>query len=95
MTVTDAMTVWKFPFSIEDDFIVQMPIGARVIHVEVQHGQPCLWAVVNPRAQLVDRWFYLLGTGHPFAVEIACRHVGSFLMAGGDLVWHVFEPEGA
>lgn len=98
-----AMTVWKFPFDIEDDIGVEMPRGARVLHVDAQFGRPCLWALVAPAAPKEVRRFRLAGTGHPLPpldrVIFDWIHVGSFQMAGGQLVWHLFEvsppPKGA
>ena len=32
-------TVFKYPFPIEDRFEISLPNGARILHVESQHGR--------------------------------------------------------
>lgn len=82
-------TIWKFPIPIQDEFTIAMPKGAELLHVEVQHGQPCVWARVDPDLGHEDRALKLRGTGHP--VDPECRHVGSFLLHEGALVFHLFD----
>lgn len=86
-------TVWKFPFDVTDDISIEMPAGAEVLHVEAQAGQPCIWALVDPAAKKVERRFRLAGTGHPIAIRPRSQfdHVGSFFMAAGALVFHLFD----
>ena len=67
-----------------------MPAGAEILHVEVQHGVPCLWALVETDRELVQRAFRIFGTGHRIDVPVR-KHVASFLMHDGSLVWHLFE----
>jgi hypothetical protein len=87
--------IWKFPFQITDEFTLQMPQGARVLHVDMQHDIPCLWALVDATRPKTSRSFRVVGTGNPFRDALNLRHVGTFQMMGGGLVWHVFEPTSA
>jgi hypothetical protein len=73
-----------------DTSVVSMPEGARILHVDVQDNRPYIWALVDPTLRHVGRKFAVVGTGQQFdATDVV--HVGTFLMYGGDLVWHVFE----
>ena len=83
-------TVYKYPFEIQDTVKLALPAAAQILHVETQRGVPCLWALVDTGHVLEERIFYIYGTGHPIE-RAGLRHVGSFLMASGALVWHVFE----
>jgi len=83
-------TIWKFPFEVTDTLRLSMPDGASIIHVGVQKGQPCIWAIVDPEAYVVPFTFYLRGTGHSLTGEEGV-HIGSFQMYQGDLVFHLFE----
>lgn len=91
-------SVWKFPIEVTDEFTIEMPKGARVLHVDVQrvsetnaqYEQPCLWALIDPDAEREQRTFYVHGTGHTFPVGRV--HLGSFLLYGGSFVGHLFEP---
>lgn len=39
------MTIWKFPFEIDDVVLIEMPHDPQILSVQVQHGQPCIWAL--------------------------------------------------
>ena len=82
-------TVWKFPIPIADDFVLKMPRDAEILFVGNQGDQACLWARVVPDRRVEDRRFYLRGTGHP--IDLDCKHVGSFMLYAGNLVFHIFE----
>lgn len=81
--------VWKFVIA-DPETPVRMPEGAEVLHVAEQHGQVCLWALVDPAAMPMDRRFVIVGTGHPLP-EHRGRFIGTVLLAGGGLVFHVWE----
>ncbi len=83
-------TIWKFPFDIAGDFELEMPDGARILAVQSQTGIPCLWAACDPAAPKVKRRFRLAGTGHQTTFD-GLEHVGTFQMADGALVWHLFD----
>lgn len=92
--------VWKFTFEVEGYFERELPADARIINVAVQADQPCFWALVNPQAPTRQRRFYLLGTGHEMYVggpgDVADSpadliHLGSFMLADGAFVGHLFE----
>lgn len=85
------MTIWKFPFPIHDRLALEMPTGARILAVQMQGTAPCLWALVDPDAKPQSRFFYIFGTGHPVPDKKIGAFVGTFQMAGGALVWHLFE----
>lgn len=72
-------TVWKYPFSLlQDEFRLEMPKGARVLHVDIQgigggtgHPQPCMWVEVDlnnaaDESTYETKTFRIVGTGHPF-----------------------------
>ena len=84
------MTIWKFPFGIREEFDIGMPEGAKILHVELQGGEPHMWALVNPLSRREMRRFYVFGTGHTIH-EKAGAHIGTLVFPGVDLVFHVFE----
>ncbi len=82
-------TIWKFVLEVTDEQEINMPVCAKVIHVGVQGGLDlCIWAIVDPTADLAPRRFLIFGTGNPMPVRpgnyLGTAHVGQF-------VWHVFE----
>jgi len=85
------MTIWKFPFAVADEFQVQMPAGSQVLSVQVQNGQPCMWAKVYEDAPFVTRRFRVYGTGHGIPEALPLDFVGTFQVQDGLLVFHLFE----
>jgi len=87
------LKVYKYQASIDDHFQIILPVGAQILHVEAQLHVPVLWALVNPDEKNMEtRHFRLAGTGHPIDEQPeTLKHITTFLMAGGGLVWHVFE----
>jgi len=84
--------VYKYPLDIQDEVVVMMPKGARVLSVQVQNGRPCLWAAVDPnKMTLEERWFRIAGTGYPVEDSIIENYIGTVQMYEGKLVFHVFE----
>lgn len=82
--------VWKYPLRVTDHIDVPMPKDALPLFVAVQHGSPMLWCRVQPDAPMVVRRFRIAGTGHTLDDTVE-HYVGSFMLAGGGLVFHVFE----
>lgn len=83
-------TVWKYNLKADVNEI-EMPIGARLLHADSQFGAPVLWALVDPQAKRTTRRVLFTGTGVTFPDEQAGAHVASFLMSGGQYVFHVFD----
>lgn len=59
--------IWKFPIDLTTRQAVPMPAGAKILHVAVQRGQLCLWALCNPFVEPQPRVILVFGTGHPIA----------------------------
>ena len=81
-------TVWKFAIPILDEFEIAMPRDAEPLFVGTQNDEPQLWARVVPERASEPRKFKLRGTGHP--VDMDCEYIGSFMLHGGTLVFHLF-----
>jgi hypothetical protein len=85
-----AKTVWKFPLSITDHQSIMLPVGARILSVQFQGDQLCLWALVDLDERLVRRRTILIyGTGNPIDSEIEMQYIDS--VQDVQLVWHIFE----
>lgn len=88
--------IWKF-------YLVpgcsnQMPKGAVVTAVGPQGDDVCLWAMVDPRAPMEERWFSQYGTGQPIVESDNLKYVGSCQWERNEgnrptewAVMHVFE----
>lgn len=85
------MQIWKFPLKADDEQIVRMPKGARLLSLQIQKGIPCLWASVHTRIEEINRKVYTFGTGQDTAfITEQLDFVGTYQQFNGDLVLHVF-----
>lgn len=84
--------IWKYALAIIDNVAIDMPTGARVLHVGVQMDMAFLWVLVDPNAPIERRMFKVVGTGHRHEGMDAWHYIGTFPMFGGGLIWHVFDP---
>jgi len=88
--------IWKFEIETMTRNVVEMPIGAKILTVQLQLGTPCIWALVNPKAPLADRVIEVFGTGLPieYATGVSREYIGTYQLMDGALVLHVFEYTG-
>lgn len=82
--------IWKFPFTVTDSIRISMPIDAEILAVQTQSNQPCIWALVNAEHKKEDRYFQVIGTGHPIESDPG-KYIGTFQLHNGGLVFHLFE----
>jgi hypothetical protein len=81
------MNIYKYKL---DKDIVEMPNGARILHVGIQSGDLYAWALVNPEAVKIPT-LRVIGTGHPIPdSEHLDVFMGTHLLYDGSLVLHVF-----
>lgn len=85
------LTIWKYELQVTDKQVIKIPEGVQYLCVQVQNGVPCLWAIVDPTAELRDRRIETYGTGHPIAIHGKRKYLGSYQLKEGALVFHVFE----
>jgi len=83
--------VYKYSFKVDDIISLPIPIDARILTVNMQGSNPCIWALVDPNDVVYkNRKFLLYGTGH--AIERNdLSYIGTFQMFNGDLIFHLFE----
>ena len=84
-------SVWKYTVPVADTFSIETRRGAKILSVAVQGDEVCIWAEVNPTAPVEERRFRMCGTGHPIPEDEDRRFVGTVLLRGGSLVFHLFE----
>ena len=82
--------IYKYPIKITDYQVIEMPINSNILTVQMQKETPCIWAIVDPDNKPELRHIRIVGTGHPIN-NTMINYIGTFQMASGILVWHVFE----
>ena len=88
------MRIWKWDLRIDDLQIVDMPLGAQLLTVQTQGGQPRLWAWCDESAPIRPRRIAMYGTGCPIN-EHPGIYIATFQIESGELVFHAFEEVGA
>ena len=82
--------IWKFTID-EPLSKIEMPVGGKVLCVQVQHSTPCLWVEIEVGASKETRFFVVYGTGHEMSGATNEQYIGTFQMDGGASVFHVYE----
>lgn len=83
------MIIWKWTLEITDRQELHMPVGAKLLTVQMQHGKPCIWALCDENHERALRTIAIYGTGNPMP-ENPGEYVGTFQVDSGLLVFHVF-----
>lgn len=85
--------IWKCKLDITDQQQIRLPADAQILCVQMQRGQPCLWAMVNTdESEFAARHIRIIGTGNPIDKQMTNEiYIGTFQQFAGALVWHVFE----
>ena len=83
-------TIWKYTMN-GHKAVFHMPEGAEFLDLQVQHGNPTMWFVVDDTKPLEDRTFQFFGTGHELPENI----LEDFMFCGTfqieSFVFHTFE----
>ena len=85
--------ILRYTLTTTSDNTIEMPIGAKILSVQAQKGEICIWALEeDARAtDFVSRRFRVFGTGHTIAGGNALTYLGTVQLLEGRLVLHVFE----
>jgi len=83
------MVIWKWPLEMIDHQILEMPIGAKILDVQMQGETCCLWAMCDPYAAKENRSFTIRGTGQTMP-DNPGKYIATFQYSY-TLVFHIFE----
>lgn len=78
--------IHKYPLEVTRYQSVEMPHGAKLVHIDLQGDRICVWAEGNSELPKVRRSFEIYGTGEP--IETFARHLKTVLL--GQFVWHTY-----
>lgn len=76
--------VWKYPIGT----VIEVPIGASIIHFGTQHNHPMIWAECDPMGPKAPRRFEQILTGMEIPKDGV--HIGSVVNPSG-FVYHIYE----
>jgi hypothetical protein len=73
-------------------FTLDLPKGAQILSVRLQHNLPQIWALVDLDKPVERRYFIVVETGEPLALPVSwVKFLGTLLLEGGHYVLHLFE----
>lgn len=81
--------VYKYELLHVGEQTIAMPREAEILCVQVQHGRPCIWALVDPGSISGYLNVTIVGTGHNVYHDIG-KYLGTFQIDSGNLIFHVF-----
>ena len=81
-------TIWKYGLIIDDSQTIKIPIGFKILSCKIQHGELCLWCLVQPDNMIGELNIDIYGTGLP----LPRRNLGTYIdsVVDGSKVWHVY-----
>ncbi len=85
------MTIYKYPVPFRSNLILELPVSAELLTVQMQGDNPVVWVKLrqlSPEA-MVERKFKWYATGESFP-EIREQYIGTVQTPNG-LVFHLFE----
>ncbi len=85
------MKIWKWTLQLIDLQTIKMPIGAKMLTVQIQYGNPQLWALCDPEEPTEGRHIAIYGTGNPVPDIVGQQYIATFQLCNGELIFHVFE----
>jgi len=88
--------IFKYPLRAQDIQAVIMPLGSKILSIGTQfvEGSEALfvWAMVDPVEESMEsKDIRIVGTGHIIMDPDEWSFIGTAMMMGGRLVWHIFE----
>lgn len=86
------LTVYKYSLPSDDYFQIELPGDAKILTMQTQHGNPQIWALLDPSKPPQSRYFRLAGTGHPISeVQEDLKYIDTCQVLNGKLIFHLFE----
>lgn len=85
------LTIWRVTLDLIDSQIISVPNGAEFLTAQVQLGALSAWFRCDPGKASSNRVIWICGTGHHAPDPDESRYLATVQMAGGTLVWHIFE----
>ena len=78
--------IYKYTLDRSVRCVLDMPMDSRVLCVQMQGGEICLWAEVDPAFAKFERVYCVIGTGRECPVG---NYIGTVQENG--FVWHIYE----
>ena len=82
--------IWKYHLpDYPGEVDIEMPSDSKILDIQVQHGKPVMWVMVETASHPINRNFKVYASGEQ-VFEDAGDYKGTWQTVFG-LVWHLFE----
>lgn len=89
MTNIGQKAIWKFPIIITENQKIKIPRIYKILSIQLQDHQPCIWAEVFPGNIQDEVSIKILGTGWEFGSEMErWDYIGTIQVR--KFVWHIY-----
>lgn len=86
------LTIFKYLIAITDRQDIKIPKGGKILSVQYQYPNTCVWVMVDELQPKESRSFEVFGTGHIIEPNETRQFLGTIQQPNG-LVFHIFEIE--
>lgn len=85
--------IYKYSLRVTDIQEIELPIDAKILSIQTQREEPCLWALVETENKNQVRVIEIIGTGNPIeeVTDSTREFIATFQMRGGEVIFHAFE----
>lgn len=80
--------IYKYPIKIVDKQVIEMPIGANILSIQMQNGIATIWAIVSTKECFTPVKIRIFATGEEIPSGSVLRYIGT--IQDEIYVWHVF-----
>lgn len=83
--------IYKYPLELREHQTIRMHEGYKILDVQAQDNQICMWCEIDSGAPLQSVPFWIFGTGK----EMPRCHIGEHIatVQMGIFVWHLYEGD--
>ncbi len=86
------LTIYKYSIPSDDYFQIELPVEAKILTIQIQHGNPQMWVLLDPSKPVVPRYFRRSGTGHLINEPLEdLEYIGTCQGSYDHLILHLFE----
>ena len=62
----------------------------QFLNLEIQNNEPCIWCLVDDGEPTQEIGIVIFGTGMEIPILSKNEYLGTYMLRGGDFVYHVF-----
>lgn len=85
-------TIYKYPLEVTGVQELELPHGAEILDIQMQHGAPQAWVLLDPDITTGNfPKIAIYGTGHGIPDDVELKYISTFQVNEGQFIFHAFE----